>query len=69
MKDTNFTFSYKSFAFQQDKKFTLSQLEKLLEEFQQPKHTIIGYVINNIIVNNEPQKYILGKTGQISFGI
>ena len=67
LKDTKFNFYYKSFAFNQENKFSIAQLESLLKEFKQPKEQIIWYIINNININWEPEKYLLGQKWEISF--
>ncbi len=70
LKDTNFNYYYNNFYFNQDKKFNLLQLEKLLSSFCINKNEkIIWYYINNIIINWQKEKFILWKKWEISFWI
>lgn len=70
LQDKKFNFYYKLFFLEQKGKFSINQLEKIIKSFKIWKNeNIAWYVINNIQINNQPDKYILWKSGKISFWV
>ena len=70
LEDKKFNFYYKAFFLNQEDKFTIKQLQEFLKSFEFKKNEIfIGYMINNIQIDNKPSNYLLGKKWKISFWI
>lgn len=69
MQDEKFDFQSKNFKYNSDKKISIKQIEKNLNSFDFWKNIFAWYIVNNIYENGEKSKFILGKSGNVSYNV